>query len=61
MKQSDLFNWGKYENITNDELAILNTHNQFRVTLKDTILQPKYCEITFYYHSFVILKMNSAH
>ena len=37
MKQSDLFNWGKYENITNDELAILNTHNQFRVTLKDTI------------------------
>ena len=37
MKQSDIFNWGKYENITNDELAILNTHNQFRVTLKDTI------------------------
>ena len=32
MKQSDIFNWGKYENITNDELAILNTHNQFRVT-----------------------------
>ena len=40
IKQSDIFNWGKYENITNDELAILNTHNQFRVTLKDTILQP---------------------
>ena len=61
MIQFYVFSRGKYENITNDELAILNTHNQFRVTLKDTILQTKYCEITFYYHSFVILKLNSAH
>ena len=32
MKQFHVFSRGKYENITNDELAILNTHNQFRVT-----------------------------
>ena len=61
MKQFHVFSRGKYENVTNDELAILNTHNQFRVTKKDTILQSKYCETTFYYHSFVILKLNSAH
>ena len=32
MKQFHVFSRVKYENITNDELAILNTHNQFRVT-----------------------------